>query len=84
MFHTIVFANTILETVIPCFFQHYSILMLIAIVYMKEMLPLPFAVVYGTHEKYVLSYWPNQKTKRLPFILRPYPKMAVLKRCTKV
>jgi len=58
--------------------------MLIAIVYIKEMLPLPFAVVYGTHEKNVLSYWPNQKTKQLPFILGSYPKMAVLKRCTKV
>jgi len=63
MFHATLFANTIPETVIPCFFQHYRILLLIAIVYIKEMLPLLFAVVYGTHEKYVLSYWPNQKTK---------------------
>jgi len=31
--------------------QNYRTLMLIAIVYIKEMLPLPFAVVYGTHEK---------------------------------
>jgi len=51
MFHTTVFANTILETVIPCLFQHYRILVLIAIEYIKEMLSLPFAVVYGTHEK---------------------------------
>jgi len=62
MFHTTVFANTILETVTPCFFQHYRISMLIAIVYIKEMLPLRFAVVYGTHEKYGLSYWPNKKS----------------------
>jgi len=41
--------------------QHYRTLMLIAIVYIKEMLPLPFAVVYGTHDKYVLSYWPDKK-----------------------
>jgi len=54
MFHTTVFANSNLETVIPCFFQHYRTLILIAIVYIKEMLPLPFAVVYGTHEKICL------------------------------
>jgi len=52
---------------------------LIAIVDIKEMPPLPFTVVYGTHGTWVLAYWPNkkkQKTIRLPFIPRSYPKMA--------
>jgi len=84
MFHIIVFANTILEMVIPCSFQHYRISALTAIVNIKGMPPLLFTVVYGTHEKCVLSCWPSHKTKQLPFILRSYPKMAILKKCMKV
>jgi len=38
---------------------------LIAIVDIKEMPPLPFTVVYGTHGTWVLAYWPtHKKTKR--------------------